>query len=273
MDKVRRAGYAALWCAVLVWVIGLAACSSGPTSGSGVNATNDVMTASDEPDGRRRARVRLELATGYFANGQVTVALDELKQAIASDPGYFDAYNLRGLVYQRMNNPALAEESFRKALALSPSAAGVQHNYGLFLCQQGRHGEGIQLLKSAVANPLYAEKSKTYMAQAGCELAMGRRDLAEASFMRSYELDAGNPITAYNLSKLLFERGDYVRAQFYIRRLNNSALANSESLWLGIKIEQRVGNVDAAGQLGGQLRKRFPESRESAWLERGAFNE
>jgi type IV pilus assembly protein PilF len=35
-------------------------------------------------------------------------------------------------------------------------------------------------------------------------------------------------------------RGELTRAQFYIRRLNNSNLANAETLWLGIKIEQRL---------------------------------
>lgn len=273
IDGFRKAlGWVGALCLVAT-LSGLAGCSSSPSAGGGATPTNDVVTASDETDSRRRARIRLELATGYFSNGQVTVALDELKQAIATDPSYFDAYNLRGLVYQRLNNPALAEESYRKALNLNPTAAGVQHNYGLFLCQQGRHNEGIQLFKSAIANPLYADRSKTFMAQAGCELALGRRDSAEANFMRSYELDAGNPITAYNLSKLLFERGEHARAQFYIRRLNNSALANSESLWLGIKVEQRMGNSEATAQLGAQLRKRFPDSREAALFERGAFHE
>lgn len=250
----------------------LLACSQTPnTTESAISS--DVMTVSDESDARRRAKIRLELATGYFSNGQTTVALDELKQAIATDPTYFDAYNLRGLVYQRLNSPLLAEESYRKALALKPSAPGVRHNYGLLLCQLGRADEGIQMFKLAIADPMHTERAKTFMAQAGCELSVGRADAAEASYMRSYELDAGNPITAYNLSKLLYERGDMTHAQFYIRRLNNSVLANSETLWLGMKIEKKLGNNEALGQLASQLRKRFPQSRELAWFERGAFNE
>lgn len=250
----------------------LAACSQAPKTPE-ASMSNDVMTVSDESDARRRAKIRLELATGYFSNGQTTVALDELKQAIATDPTYFDAYNLRGLVYQRLNNPQLAEESYRKALSLKPSAPGVQHNYGVLLCQLGRVNEGIQMFKLAIADPTYTERAKTHMAQAGCELSVGRKEAAEASYLRSYELDAGNPITAYNLSKLLFERGELTRAQFYIRRLNNGALANSETLWLGIKVEQKLGNFEAQSQLASQLRKRFPQSRELGWLERGAFNE
>jgi type IV pilus assembly protein PilF len=96
---------------------------------------------------------------------------------------------------------------------------------------------------------------------------------AEASFMRSFELDASNPAASYNLALLMFQRGEVVRAQFYARRLNNSERATAESLWLGTKIERRLGNSEAVAQLGGQLRKRFAQSREALAFERGAFDE
>ena len=87
--------------------------------------------------------------------------------------------------------------------------------------------------------------------------------------MKSYQLDAGNPVVSYHLASLLFRRNEFTRAQFYIRRLNNGALANSESLWLGIKVEKALGDNVALLQLADQLRKRFPDSagieRLSAW--------
>ena len=58
-----------------------------------------------------------------------------------------------------------------------------------------------------------------------------------------------------------------------IRRLNNSEWANAESLWLGIKIERRLGNQDAVEQLVVPLRKRFAQSREMGLYDRGAFDE
>jgi type IV pilus assembly protein PilF len=96
---------------------------------------------------------------------------------------------------------------------------------------------------------------------------------AEQSLMQAYELDAGNPIIGYNLASLLYERGDLTRAQFYIRRLNNSELANAETLWLGIKIERKLNNRDSVRQLGDQLKKRFAQSREAGAYDKGAFNE
>jgi type IV pilus assembly protein PilF len=250
----------------------LGGCASGSASGPD-GPKGDIVTDSDEPDGRRRARIRLELAIGYFEQGQTTVALDELKQSIAADPNFAPAYNLRGLIYMRLSDPALAEDSFRRALAINPRDADVLHNYGWLLCQQARFADSQKALAQAIAMPLYGGRAKSWMAQGLCQMKAGQAAEAELSFQRSYELDAGNPVTGYNLASLLFQRGEMVRAQFYVRRLNNSDLANSESLWLGVKIERALDNRDAMGQLAGQLKKRFARSRELASFERGAFDE
>ena len=275
MAAKLQMGTRSLSCIVWACLVFMAAVFLSGCAANAINTSmnSDLVTDSDEPDTRKRARLRLELAVAYFDKGQTTDALDHLKQSIAADPNLFEAYNLRGLIYMRLNDVPLAEESFRRALAINPKAASIQHNYGWLLCQQARLPEAVQLFGSALANPNYGDRAKTWMAQGLCQQKYAQNADAEASFVRSYELDAGNPITAYNLSLLLYQRADFVRAQFYVRRLNNSELANAESLWLGIKVERRMDNRDATMQLGAQLKKRFPQSREYLSFERGAFNE
>ncbi|MDB5749665.1 MAG: type 4 fimbrial biosis protein PilF-like protein [Ramlibacter sp.] len=237
------------------------------------NTVTSVVTPSDETEARRRARIRLELAGGYFEQGQTDVALDELKQAIVADPTFADAYNLRGLIYMRLSDTRQAEDSFRRALALNSRDADTHHNFGWMQCQQRRFPEAQRSFDVALTNPTYGGRAKTLMAMGLCQARAGDLAQAERSLGRSYELDAGNPITGYNLSQLLFARGDFTRAQFYIRRLNNSELANAETLWLGIRVEQRMNDPVALEQLAEQLRKRYPQSRERASLDRRAFNE
>ncbi|MDP3759503.1 MAG: type IV pilus biogenesis/stability protein PilW [Ramlibacter sp.] len=271
-SAVRGPGRLLAW----AWMAGtlllaLGGCASAPPGD--VGASRDIMTESDEPEARKRARIRMELAVGYFEQGQTNVALDELKQVIASDPSFPDAYNLRGLIYMRLNDVRQAEDSFKRAVALNPRDGNVQHNYGWLLCQQGRYEEAGRAYDVAMANPMYAGRAKTLMAMGLCEARAGKTAEAERSLARSYELDAGNPVTGYNLAGLLFRRGDFNRAQFYIRRLNNSDLANAETLWLGVKVERRLGDRVAMLQLAEQLKKRFPKSREAAAYERGAFDE
>jgi type IV pilus assembly protein PilF len=267
-DSRRRLAWAAIGATLLLALAGCASTQSGEAGGS-----RDIVTESDEPEARQRARIRMELAVGYFEQGQTNVALDELKQVIAADPTFPDAHNLRGLIYMRLNDVRQAEESFRRAVALNPRNSNVQHNYGWLLCQQGRFDDAQRAFDAAMSNSQYTEGAKTLMTQGLCQAKAGRAPEAERSLIRSYEMDAGNPITGYNLANLLYKRGDLPRAQFYIRRLNNSQLANAETLWLGIKIEQRLNDQVAMNQLGQQLRRRFAQSREAAAYERRAFDE
>lgn len=259
-------------CLLVLALTGISACASkmsaGP-AGSGV----EVVTDSDEPEFRKRARIRLELAVGYFEQGQTTIALDELKQSMAADPNYAEAYSLRGLIYMRLNDFRISEESFRKSLTINPRDSNVMHNLGWLLCQQARYPEAEQLFSQALSNPQYGERAKTFRAQGLCQARAGLRAEAERSLLKSYEFDAGNPVTAYNLATLLFQRGDYVRAQFYLRRLNNTELANAESLWLGVRAERRMENREAMLQLAAQLLKRFPQSREASAYQLGKFDE
>ncbi len=259
--------------AMIAGFLSLAGCAAGPGGRSGANPVDNVVTESDEPEARKRARNRLELASGYFSEGKTTIALDEIKLSLQADPNYGDAFNLRGMIYMRLGDGRQAEDSFRRALQLNPRDADTMHNYAWMMCQQRRYDESIAMFTQANAVPLYNGQSKTYMTRGICELASGKPELAERSFARSYELDATNPISGYNLANLLFLRNELQRSQFYTRRLNNSELSNAETLWLGIKIERKLGNTEAVQQLTTQLRRRYPQSSELSSLDRGAFDE
>jgi type IV pilus assembly protein PilF len=246
---------------------------TGCASGRQLSDKSDLVTASDESDTRKRARIRLELAVNYFSEGKTTIALDELKQSIAVDPGLFEAHSLRGLIYMRLNEFSLADDSFRQALSLSPQAATVQHNYGLLLCQQGRLAAAADMFSAALANPGYSERAKTWMIQGLCQAKAGQAQAAETSLLNAYQLDPGNPVISYNLGIGLYQRGEYPQAQRYLARLNGSEWANAESLWLGAKTAKAMGDVQSLRALGQTLVQRFPSSKESLWLERQSFNE
>ena len=272
----RGVGMVGLLAAVMPWAgllsaaVVLGGCA---TTGAAPATSSEIPTAYDETEERRRARIRMELAVGYFQQGQTTVALDELKQVIAADPTYPDAYNLRGLIYMRLADYQLAEESFKRAVSLNPRDGNNIHNLGWMYCQQRRFDEAQKSFEQALGSPMYGDRAKTLMAQGLCHTRNGKPAEAEQSLARAYELDAGNPIIGYNLASLMFDRGELQRSQFLIRRINNSQLANAETLWLGIKVENKLGDRLAMNQLAGQLKRRFPQSREAGRLDRGAFNE
>lgn len=259
------------WFLVVCSSISLLGCATPPSTS---NAGKDMVTSSDEGDRRKRARLRLELATGYYERGQPTTALDEVKQSLAADPNFADAYNLRGLVYLRLNQPKLAEESFRKALDLDPKNADTLNNYGWFLCLEKRVPEAIAQFKAAEAVPAYSGAARTWLAHGVCVLQQqGDLKQAQSLLYHSFELDPSNPATATNLALVHFRLGDLDRARFYARKVNNSEDANAESLWLGMRIEKAAGNMLAVNELATQLHRRFPDSRQLRLYERGEWDE
>jgi type IV pilus assembly protein PilF len=262
----------ALFGVAAVFLLASCATRDGVSPSNAPNAAA-IVTESDETNARKRAKLRIELAIGYFQQGQTTVALDEIKQALAADPTFADAYNLRGLVYMRLDDAPAAEDSFRRAIALNPREPNVLHNYGWLLCQQNRYADAQQQFSAALAVSSYADRAKTLMTQGICQLRAGQRAEAERSLTQAYELDAANPVIGYNLASVLAQREEWSRAQFYIRRVNNSPSASAETLWLGIKIERQLNNREAIAQLAGQLQRRFPQSREAIAYERGNFND
>ena len=260
----------------LLLVLGSAACAGpgGPATVGPSGELKDRVTASDESDASKRARVRMELASAYYGQGQMTTALDQVKLAILADPNVSDAFNLRGLIYANLGDDALAEESFRHALQINARDADTMQNFGYYLCQKKRYGEADALFEQALAVPQYRNSARTLLAQGVCQALGGQLEDAERTLARSYALDPANPATAVNLAEVLYRRGDYERARFYIGRVNAlPAFVGAQTLWLAARIERRLGRVQATQDLGNQLRSRFPDSREAALFARGVFDE
>ena len=238
------------------------------------NETRDRITASDESEASKRARVRIELASAYYGRGQMTTALDEIKLAIAADPTNATAFNLRGLIYGNLGDEKLAEESFRRALQLDPRDADTMQNYGWYMCQQKRYTEADTLFRQALAVPQYRDSPRTLLTQGICQARAGDWSQAEGTLLRSYELDPANPATAVNLAEVLYHQGEYERARFQIRRINgNPDIVNAQTLWLAARIENRLGNGQGVQDFGTQLRSRFPQSPEAGAFARGQFDE
>jgi type IV pilus assembly protein PilF len=256
----------------LALLAGCAATGGPPAAPSG--DSKDRVTASDESDASKRATVRMELASAYYGRGQMTTALDQVKLAIQADPTSSEAYNLRGLIYANLGDEKLAEESFRRALQLNPRDADVMQNFGYFLCQKKRYPEANALFEQALVIPQYRDRARTLLTQGVCYAFAGQLPESEAALLRAYEADPANPSTAVNLAEVLFRRGDYERARFYIRRVTaNPALISPQTLWLNARIENKLGNRRGTQELGDQLVGRYPNSREASSYQRGSFDE
>ena len=260
--------------ALLVALAALAACTT-PTGDRRRRARRkDRVTASDQSEASRRANVRLQLASAYFADGQLTTALDEVKQAILADPKMGEAYNLRGLIYAGLGDDALAEESFRRALQLSPSDAAVMHNYGWYLCMQKRYGEASAQFQQALAQPQYRDVTRTLLAQGVCEARAGQLAEAERTLQRAYRPRRVEPGGgAQSVGGAVPARR--VRAGALLHPSRQCVAAAGDGADAVARGADRVPRRQrrAANEIGQQLLSRFPKSPEASAFQQGKLSE
>jgi type IV pilus assembly protein PilF len=263
-------GFAAgLACCLLAAVAG---CASNGKAG----ATQELKTASDQTTGEKRANIRLQLAIGYFQDGKLEVALDEVKQAIAANPDSADAYGVRALIYSAMGELPLADENFQRALKLAPRNPELSNNYGSFLCQHGHPAEAMAYFDSALKNPVYQSPLRALLNAGSCSLKTKNYEAAERYLLDALRYEPDHPTTNANLARVYFERRDYVRAGFFINRVQSTAKLDSlsaEVLWLAIRIDRKLGDKASEASLATLLRRHHPGSPEYAAFQRGAFDE
>ena len=249
-------------------------------TGGGVDGSTDSQGAlgvvpddGEESDVRRRARIRVELAAGYYQQRNLQVALEELGQALRVDPEYPAAYNMLGLVYMELGDGPRADESFRRGLRLAPNDAELNNNYGWFLCQSGRERDAIARFEAALRDPLYRTPTVPLHNAGLCSERLGDLAAAEAYFQRAFQVDVSNPVAMFNLGRIYHGRGEHERARFYAQRLLTTFRPTAQTLWLALRVERALGNRDAEASLASQLRRRFPESPEAALLAAGRYGD
>lgn len=252
----------------------LAACAG--SGGGSAGSTRDLKTASDQTKDEKRASIRLQLAIGYYQDHKYEIALDEVKQAIAVDPDFADAYGMRALIYASMGELVLADENFQRALKLAPRNPELSNNYGSFLCQNGKPAQGLALFDAALKNPAYQSPVNALLNAGSCSLRLKNYEAAERYLLDALRFDPDLPTTNANLARVYFERRDIARAGFFINRLKTTAkldTLSADMLWLAIRIDRKLGDKSSEASLVTQLRRRFPASPELAAYQRGAFDE
>lgn len=257
-----------LWAGVILISL-LSACASKNLGG----AQAEVSISAENAEAQKRASIRMQLAVGYYQQGQHKVALEEIRQVLLIAPELVDAYSVRALIFMDIGEKQLAEDNFLHALKLAPNNPDILNNYGWFLCQNGREKQALDYFEKVAKDQSYQSPAKVLNNAGLCSLRLKDVAAAERYFMLGFREEPGNPSVNANMAKILFDRAEYEQARFYINRVIKSEIMAADVLWLAIKIENKLGDQAAVSGLSTQLRRRHPGSREFALLQRGAFNE
>jgi type IV pilus assembly protein PilF len=257
----------------LVLLLACAGCAgTAPEAPEAPTPTNTGTVVGEVGDPRNRARVHTELASLYYERGNMGVALEELRIAASADPTYATAHNMFGLVYMDLRENQLAEQSFERALKLSPNDADINHNYGWFLCQTKREQASIKYFLNAIRNPLYPTPWRSYTAAGTCTMRLNNLKEAEDFFQRALRLEPDEPTSLLQMGHIRYRQGKLDEARKLVSRFNKLVSPSSESLWLALRIERKLGERVAEQSFANQLRRNHPQSAEYQQLQRGEFD-
>lgn len=224
-------------------------------------------------DARGRAKVHTELGAAYFQAGNMAVALEELKVALAADSTYAPAYSVLGLVHAYLKENDQAERALKRALELTPNDPEINNNFGWFLCQSGRERQSIAYFLNAVKNPLYETPDRAYANAGACALKAGDLDGAAKYLQTAIRIGGDAAIPArVQLATLAYRSSNLEEAKRIlgeVLRVMNPP--SSEALWLAFRIERKLGNKEAESSFAAQLRGRYQDSQEYQEFLKGNF--
>jgi len=231
-----------------------------------------IVTEATQSDPRSRARIHTELGALYFRDGNVAVALEELRIALEIDPKYEHAYAMRGLLNFYTGERREAEEDFRKALSLANNDPEINNNYGTFLCQTGRMDESIAYFMLAARNPSYRTPDLAFLNAGQCAAMAGDDKAAEEYLSRSARLAPyPSAITMVEQAGIRYRRGAYEEARRLLSNARRVGSPDAKALWLSVRVERRLGNYDSSQSYAAQLQRQFPDSGEVQDMRRGNY--
>lgn len=237
------------------------------------NAQAQNSGAASVSDPRSRAKIHTELGALYFQAGNPSAALEHLALSLEIDSRFYQANSVRGLVYASLREYAKAEADFSRALSRAPDDPEVNNNYGWFLCETGKEAQSIPYFLKALKDPLYETPERAYTNAGSCALKIGDLDKAQGYLLQAVRLSRDGAMTArLALAGIFYKRGIFSESRVYLGdALRMMEPPTAEALWLGLRLERKLGNKGAEGGFAAQLRSRYPTSNEYQEFLKGNF--
>ncbi len=245
---------------LFVFTLLTACASSGTSTGASRSSGSNINQAA-----LASAKAHTDLGAAYLQKNKLEIALDEFSLATQIMPTYALAYTGLALVRSALRQDEEAEFNFKKSIALDPSISETYNNYGTFLCSRGRYDESIEQFLEAVKNPLYPTPNVAYSNAGICAARKKDTKTAEVYLNKALEIQPLTHAAAHKLAEIQFARGDVVVAK---KTLQNAIVASpsAEVLWLGVRIADALGDKNNESSYALQLRRRFPNSKETQLL-------
>jgi type IV pilus assembly protein PilF len=139
----------------------------------------------------------------------------------------------------------------------------VRNTYAVFLCGQKRFDDAGKQFDRAIRAPDNDNAEITLTNAGVCMTQRPDYGKAEAFFRQALERRANHPEALLQLSVLKHQTGDYLNARAFLQRYLSVTDATPSVLFLGLQIEEELGDDRARASYANQLLRDFPNSAEA----------
>lgn len=218
-----------------------------------------VSTDKREANPEKAAQIYADLGLQYLRQGNLELARVKLERSLELNDKNADAHHYIAEIYKQRKNWEQAGQHYSKAVRYDEENPMLLNNYGAFLCEQGRFSESEEYFLRATRLPSYRTPELAYENLALCALQTDNSSTAEAYFRKALQLQPSLPKSLYQMALISYQQGEYLSARAFIERFH--AIGRTpQSLKLGIRIEEALGDEAAADKYRERLSRQFPDT-------------
>jgi len=253
---------------LLLLLLALAGCQGGNLRPDAEGSGSDRTGGLGDPVRRvSPGDVYVELGTAYLAEGRINEAFKNARKAVLIDPRLAAGHTLLGVLHQRLGQMAEAGKHFERAVELAPQDPYALNALGSFRCAQGDHGEADRYFRRALENPLYPTPWVALHNAGSCGEKSGDLEKAESDYRAALRLNPRFAPSLLRMAELSYSGDNYLSARAYLQRYLAEAPHSAESLWLGVRTERQLGDMQQMSVYAAKLRAQFPDSEQVRYLE------
>lgn len=246
---------------VFVTVISVASCASNGRTQKNKDTRTENLQQVRKDSGEM---VNVELGVGYLKRGKegdLDIALEKFKKAIAFNPKFGLAHSMIANVYDRKGLFESAKNHYDLSIKYSNGSPDVINNYANFLCQRGSYERAIEYYMEVVKSPQYKTPASAYENAGVCATKANNISQAEGFFRKALSANDKQPNALYNLMLIHLNKEQYLKALAFLQRLEQVVQPSSEMLVAGYKIEKGLKHETRANEYLKTLKKNFPGSQ------------
>lgn len=203
------------------------------------------------------------LGARYYQNGSYDIAKARLERALELDPKMAQAHYMLALTHEKLGSPRLATEHYRTAVRVAPRDYDARNAYAVFLCRQQRYKDAAKQFDKALKISGNDTRYVIHTNAGACMTQKADYEKAEAYFRKALQEKPTHSEALIQLAALKFKTEEFLQSRAFLQRFLSDNESSPGVLYLGVQVEEALGDNRAATDYMNQLLREFPDSPEA----------